>query len=276
VALDLTATSPVFGIGLSNFRLFSPNVIPDDMRRRHGGFLRNGENAHNNFLQILAELGVVGLVTFLLLIAPALRPAWRSSDSGSEAVALAGGLVAFLLTCLLGHPLLVDHVRAMFFLVLGMAAGADAASTTAIHAGRWRTGALAAALVTIAAAQPVRLFEERRHLYLDGVVIGASDPMDPIDGVAFRVANRESTWFVSSAARAVVISLRVREGPTRRCLVEIALDGRPANIIAATSEAWAQVDLQLPRGQATLQSRRFDLRVADEACTLMVGAFNVR
>jgi O-antigen ligase len=53
VALDLTATSPVFGIGLSNFRLFSPNVIPDDMRRRHGGFLRNGENAHNNFLQIL-------------------------------------------------------------------------------------------------------------------------------------------------------------------------------------------------------------------------------
>src|SRR6185436_1236366 len=98
-----------------------------------------GENAHNNFIQILAELGSFGLAGFLWLVAAFLFAARKGVDrvevrqapeaAGPETGAdwtaaqlgLSGGVVAFLLSCLVSHPLLNTEVFWLFLLVTGVA-----------------------------------------------------------------------------------------------------------------------------------------------------------
>ena len=84
------------------------------------------ENAHNNFLQILAELGLVGFAIDRLAArarghacegVPA-RRSRRSPSLGNR-----GGLAAFVLTWLAGHPLLLDEPAFTFWVMLGAAAG---------------------------------------------------------------------------------------------------------------------------------------------------------
>lgn len=53
-------SSPMFGVGLDNFRL--------NQDYRKDGFYIVGEYAHNFFVQILAETGIVGFVTYMLLM----------------------------------------------------------------------------------------------------------------------------------------------------------------------------------------------------------------
>jgi O-antigen ligase len=92
------------------------------------------ENAHNFFLQVLAEGGIVGfagLIVLLGAIAAALREAARVDDSATRrfALGLSVGVLAFVLTWLTGHPLLTLSNQLWFATVL-------AVGLTAIDAGR--------------------------------------------------------------------------------------------------------------------------------------------
>jgi hypothetical protein len=123
VALRVAATRPAFGVGLERFDDVSARFISPELAERFPE-ARAGENAHNNFLQVLGELGVVGLATFLwLLLTPFALAARARPDRPPNGPALAGGLAAFAVTCLAGHPLLTPHVRWCFFLVVGLSAG---------------------------------------------------------------------------------------------------------------------------------------------------------
>jgi O-antigen ligase len=69
------------------------------------------ENAHNFFLQVLAESGVVGLVGLIALLAAvgaALVALLRQSDVAEARLAAgaAVGVIAFVLTWTTSHPLL--------------------------------------------------------------------------------------------------------------------------------------------------------------------------
>jgi len=125
VALAIAVRHPVLGVGLGNFQTASVAFIPPDVVAYFPP-AAVGENAHNNFLQVLAELGVPGLAAFIWLLASPLRAGWRAVRSGHgapELVGLAAGIGAFLLTCLTGHPLLSGPVTVVFFLCLGLLSG---------------------------------------------------------------------------------------------------------------------------------------------------------
>src|SRR5690554_810098 len=63
-ALDMAAVSPVTGMGLNMFRYhFS------EMNRDSSIIRSNQPHAHNNFLQLLAELGMVGVTVFIIMLA---------------------------------------------------------------------------------------------------------------------------------------------------------------------------------------------------------------
>jgi O-antigen ligase len=254
-ALRLTAGAPVFGIGLDNFRRASY------------------ENAHNNFLQIMAELGVVGLVAFVWLLVPAFHNVFRRTAAGTatlEMLGLAGGIAAFLLSALLGHPLLIEHIRAFFFLTLGIATGLSALESAPLMGHRLRTLAAAAGIGALIACIPFRVAELRRMTNLAGVVRGASAPDASLDDVTYRVAEAHSSWFVSAAARVVRIPLRVAAGSTTPCPVSIAIDGARGDVVSPSTDAWLPVEL-LFNSKPAGQSRRLDLHVANEGCTLLVG-----
>ena len=123
LAFDMTRDHPAFGVGIGNFRSVSRHYVTDEypqLRR----WAPRGQNAHNNFLQILGELGIPGLLAFLWLVVPVARR-WRwepasAADTVVYASAMAAGLATFLISALFGHPLLIPQVAAAFFLVLGL------------------------------------------------------------------------------------------------------------------------------------------------------------
>lgn len=120
-AVRMFVDHPVFGVGVGRFysrsgEYFSPafrSVVPL-------------ENAHNNFLQVLAELGIVGFVPFVWLVGAVGVAVWKRGRLGrlaGSAAAGAAGLSAFVLTWLGGHPLLVPEAAYPFWIMLGAVVG---------------------------------------------------------------------------------------------------------------------------------------------------------
>ena len=92
VAIQLFKTRPVFGVGVGTFWNRSAEYIP----ARWKGIYTH-ENAHNNFLQILAELGALGLGLFVALLVVALRP--LRPLHGPDAIVVTGALSESSLSC---------------------------------------------------------------------------------------------------------------------------------------------------------------------------------
>jgi O-antigen ligase len=88
------------------------------------------ENAHNYFLQVATELGLVGFVLLLWWLGAPLARVWhsarndaRNDASDSMLLAVGCGCAAYLLTCVTGHPFLVIEAAIPFWVSLaaGMA-----------------------------------------------------------------------------------------------------------------------------------------------------------
>ena len=131
VGLQIIAANPGFGVGSGKFPAASRRFVSPELVRLFPSAAR-GENAHNNFVQILAEFGLVGGSAIFGVIFLPLWMAWRSAGRFGATPALAGfagGIVAFLITCLFGHPLITSQCLWLFFIVLGVVAGLSSSST---------------------------------------------------------------------------------------------------------------------------------------------------
>jgi len=65
---------------------------------------RTGLNVHSTPLQILTDLGSLGMVAFLFLLAGLLRSLWREASSPQVLMVMCA-TVAFLVPCVFLHPL---------------------------------------------------------------------------------------------------------------------------------------------------------------------------
>jgi len=112
-ALSMFSDYPIFGVGQGNFfRLSSQLDIS------HSPYLleKGGDNAHNYFLQTLAETGLVGAVAFVLAIG---WPFFRV-DHFSKIAAPALAMVAIALGNIFSHPLLVRPNLILFAVFLAL------------------------------------------------------------------------------------------------------------------------------------------------------------
>jgi hypothetical protein len=124
----MIANEPLAGSGLGQFpRLLAAHPGSD-----------GPENAHNYFLQVLAEAGAIGLAAlavWLIAIVLVLRDAIRQGDLPRARLGwgLALGLLAYVLTWLTGHPLLnLSHqLWLAAVLAAGLAATGPVASVSA-------------------------------------------------------------------------------------------------------------------------------------------------
>lgn len=227
VAIRLWETDPLLGVGVGQFFARSGEFIRDPYVRQ----LYGRENAHNNFLQIVAELGIVGAVACALLM---IATFWSSPPAG-----LRPALAVFLATCLAGHPLLVPDVAFAFALTAGAAAAYARSSLSLpfkVVAG--------AVLLTTVAAVPVSYRAERSAANLDHLGYGVSDWQVSSDGLRFRRSDGDATIFVPSAATEVLIEIkREVEAPIT---VQIALDGRPADTVTIAEAGWFRYRLMMP------------------------------
>jgi hypothetical protein len=241
VALKLAATQPLWGVGLGRFQELS------------GQYTAVPENAHNNFLQVLAELGVPALVMFLAMLARAIG---RGAGAGTSRQMVTVAAVAFLITCLGGHPLLVAGAAYPFWTVVGVLAGDPSPQSRAPLARR----IVIVVLVVVLVGLPFRITAAYRDSYVEHATIGFSDVWQT-DGTdtRYRWAAGRAAFFVAAASRAVAVPLRA-SNETGVVEVRIAIDGRLADVVRVDPAAgWTRVRLLPARRTTAAKFLRIDL-----------------
>ena len=277
VGLRAAATDPLLGIGVDRMRTASAPLIPPELARMWRP-AANGENAHNNFVQVLAESGALGLASFLWLLAASVGATsrWRT-DAASDAIrpGIVGGLAAFLLTSLAGHPLLVEAVRLCFFFWLGCVAGGTSVEPSPSH-GRWPRRVIGALALIVAILVMPRIATARRDANAVGATAGVGRLAGKVDGVPYQPAARDSAWMLAPETTTVDWTLRAEFGSSRPCRVEIEVDRRPATAIDLDDVVWKPVRLELAPPAQPRPSRRLDVRIQTDGCLLLAGPMHLR
>lgn len=252
---------PLFGVGLAEFHQRSGEFVSQKLLTEFPVSLH--ENAHNNFLQVAAELGLMGGVTFAWLVAAGLfivtRQARRAVDRDPAPLIVAAAIASFVMTWLAGHPLLIPEAACVFWIVFGAAVGTTAVvdGSTPTHRGPWWIAAVIA--VAIALTTPLRVRAMTDDAELEHVGVGVSMWQSSPDGIRYRSAEGQATIFVPAALGFEVSINPQSDRPVR---VELRLDGRLADIVSLAPHRWN--DLRLPARRRPERSRYSPLELRVE------------
>jgi putative inorganic carbon (hco3(-)) transporter len=99
IALRMIRDHPVQGVGLGNYQIVEPAYAKETINLHHVKFVvQDRLVAHNSYLELGAELGIVGALLFVSILLIALRRAvvatWRFERAHDELEWFARGLVA--------------------------------------------------------------------------------------------------------------------------------------------------------------------------------------
>jgi O-antigen ligase len=257
-ALDLAGQHPVLGAGIGAFPRFLASYPGS------GG----PENAHNYFLQVLAEVGTVGLIALAFFVAAAVLVLWpRSGDVDAGRVRLASGvsmgLVAFVLTWLTGHPLLNLSNQLWLATVLAVGSmsifeaarartdGDELAAEPSSAAGAWllRRGWVAAAVLVVVVAAAPRVTAAARHEAPDtraaGVYAWETGPSGdgaPAD-TRFRWTRRRAALF--APVRGPVVQVPLYLARPLPATLHVSVDGVPLGPVTFSRNGWHMLNWDL-------------------------------
>jgi O-antigen ligase len=267
-SLRMIASRPLFGVGEGQYYGSSSLFLSPQLAWTYGA-----ENAHNVFLQIGSELGSVGFGLFMWWIGATIVRAARALTRAQRDWRLLGcasGVMAFLGTCLTGHPLLVGEVAYPFWMLFGLTtalAGSVLLNERAVTGGaalqRQTRGWLWPAVAgTILIASPVAAVRSAVAPVDSQSVDGFYGWETLEDGTRFRWTNRFASIFVPGDVTRVEIPVRVpADGRSVRPIgVEVMTGGVDHGRMLADGK-WAIVSVALgdavPRGRF----KRIDLKV---------------
>ena len=265
-SLRVIGTHPYLGIGVGRYFRDSPNFLTPQLAWSYGS-----ENAHNNFLEITTEAGIIGFFLYAAWFTGALGlgvSALRRNPRDWRLAGATAGIVAFLGTCLMGHPLLVPEVASALFVLLGLTASLGGSSlmnqaddTRPPKGGHYR---LLTVIGTIAfGVLPAWTLERPMvpvHLEeVDGMYYGDEGLAD---GVPFHWTREYASLFVPATARVIDIPLRApaRPGLQDRIVVDITTGGVMA-ARAIVGEHWSMVRVVLPSPEPPLLFSRVNFQV---------------
>lgn len=267
-AVSMWAVSPIDGVGVGTFygRSSDFGAAAADEILVTG---RTRENAHNYPLQVVAELGVLGLLPYLLLIVPTV---WRGARpvAGPTGLWLAAGLAAYLASSLTGHPQLLSETVLPFWVVLGCLAALIGAPARP-RQGLW-AAATAGLLLLVVTAHPVRADRTRDIAVLENRGIGLTRWQSEEDGHRFRLGGAESIVFVPTGAT-VTMPFAIEGQVEQPVPVAVIVDGVEVNQLVVAPDEWADIRLSIR------PSRRHyvDLRLmSDPAVSFKLGRIDAK
>jgi O-antigen ligase len=254
--VQLFRQAPVFGIGITRFYGASAAYIEPN-EARVVGYKR--ENAHNNFIQVAAEQGLVGLGAMLWWLAVLLVPGTRAQMSSPTASrgALLVAIVACVGTWMAGHPLLVPEFAFVFWFYCGILTAMTPEPLASRP--RWFVWVLVASvLVSIAP----RAYDARNAVYLEHRGFGLSALWLHDDQQRYREAGAFFAIYLPATGRPVDVPVRRAPGAPDPLLVDVRIGGRIIETVAVGSDAWQTVSIQLPVGPRQFELVEFAVRAA--------------
>jgi O-antigen ligase len=263
---------PLFGVGIGQYYRSSAMFLSPELAWNYGT-----ENAHNNFLQIGGELGLIGLALFIAWIAIGLARAVLALKAAPLDLRLLGataGIIAFIGTWLGSHPLLVDEVAFPFWIQFGLMmalAGSvllNRTPATLSAAGRtspaWTTAVVWVVGICLALAT-MRTTRASLRPAVSADVDGFYGWEAANDGTRFRWSHQFASVFVPSEARRVTIPLSVpSELQMAEPLQVEVMVGGIFQMRRVVSGATASIDLGLAGITAPSRFKRIDLKVNRE------------
>jgi len=150
IAFRIFTGHPILGIGADNFVLVEPNYVKTSLDLSSLAIVFDSPHvAHNTYIQVVTELGLVGLAVFALVLAgtyrlglAAVRRAGRAGDFELEV--LARGLLIGLVGLLAAYVFLTAEYEKQIWLVLGFVAAAFAVARSSGEEPESRAAALTA------------------------------------------------------------------------------------------------------------------------------------
>lgn len=269
VSWKMAAEAPIFGAGIGQFYDRSAALASPTLQKHYVA-----ENAHNQWLQVLGELGFSGLGLFLMVLGVGLWRSLQRLKRGRASAVERGttlGLLAFLASSLLMHPLLVADPGAAFWLALGAARGLSRDGAEPVPV-RWPLHATAfiICLVVLGLVVP-RAGMLRANANLEGVSVGLSRwHVDHADGIRFRTATGRAAIFIPASASRVKIPLRAN-GRAGDHKVQLQVDGREAGQFQLRNGHWTEITLVIPSADASGRYRRLEVGLEERGSTLDVG-----
>jgi hypothetical protein len=257
----MVTSAPIFGVGIGHYHERSNEFMPAALRQVYPH-----ENAHNYFAQQFAELGVLGGVLFLWLVAVGLWTAWRevgrTAGESAASIGLLAGCGGYLLTCVTGHPLLVPEAAMPFWGAFGVLAGVARPSESSVGGSRIPIRRWATAIVVAAACANVAV-NLRRYALTTAMPgeRGFYDLEAGEDRTPFVWMTRHGMFYVGPQPGTVTIPVRAPNflTDTEPFRVTVEIGGRRMGVFEAMPDRWTNIDIPVRRA-APGPFRRIDLR----------------
>lgn len=261
--VQMTLASPAFGIGIGRFMTESVTYGAQALEGL-GTLTAWHENAHNNFLQVLGELGLVGFWILLavlgVLVAGTRTVLHRAHHEDRAALAIAVGTSAFVLTCLSGHPWLVRESSLLFWTFAGVVA---AAAPTMPRRWIW-----APLTVLLLATIPFRAADYRANADLEHLALNLSGWQRDSDQ-PYRSSVGDFSLFVPANGTPLRIHMRLPEGSTNVVTIAVVLDGRVIDTVRLENSEWHPLRLIMPDNGRRYE--RVDFRIDPGGATVHVA-----
>jgi O-antigen ligase len=265
-ALRMIAAAPLLGVGIGQYEARYRDFASPELLKYYSTI-----NAHNYFLWMGAELGLLGLGLFTWLVATAFGNAWsqlRNGRSRYELVGIFAGLSAFVITWVIGQPMAVPQMAYTFWIALGLAAastgGGGATTTVAVpHRSLLARIAVIAIIVGAVASVPTRARRAVDDIDLSRVSYGFYNPGETENHRPFTWAGPSVTFYMRSSVRAIDLPLAALLPSTRNGVeVDILVNERAASHIVLGDREWHMVRVNTPLAPGS-SSRfwRVDLRL---------------
>lgn len=275
----MIAARPLFGIGVGQYYRTSAMFLSPQLAWNYGF-----ENAHNNFLQIGAELGLAGLGLFIAWIGAGLARTVRAlalDPRDTRLLGIACGVVVFIGTWLGSHPLLVSEVAFPFWIQFGLMAalagsaalnttGADAlvhgrtrrSAPTGVPGDRGRRTVLRAAAACIVVAALVSAWNAPVDLPQSRDVDGFYGWETDRDGTRFRWSGEYASILVPANVTRVYVPVRMPA--EARFIPPIEVDvmiGGAHQSRTTIGESWGILNIALPTVDPPARFKRIDFRM---------------
>ncbi|MFH1490290.1 MAG: O-antigen ligase family protein, partial [Pseudomonadota bacterium] len=130
--LDIIRDHP-FGVGIGNWKAVYPKYTRSRMIDRVSSSEKHFERAHNDYLQMTAEIGIPGFAVYAWILSYLLWSGWKSADH-SFAPFFLWSLVGFMTTSFFSFPLKMPATGLMLWLIGGLVV----ASRGTMPEARWQ------------------------------------------------------------------------------------------------------------------------------------------